>query len=76
MEGLQQVGEQAAQGILEDTQAEGLEACHMLLLVVAGRKRTVVEVVAEVVGDPTCSVSCVKRARHKFGGPGCRSRRI
>jgi len=75
VEGLQRVAEQVAQGILEDNQAEGLEACHMLL-VVAGRKRTVVEVVAEVVGDPTCSVSCVKRARHKFGGPGCRSRQI
>ena len=75
MEGLQLVGEQVAQGILEDNQAEELEACHMLP-VVAGRRRTVVGVVAEEVGDPTCSASCVKRARHKFGGPGCRSRRI
>lgn len=75
MEGLQLVGEQVAQGILEGTQAEGLEACHMLV-VVAGRKSTVVGVVAEAVDDPTCSVSCVKRARHKFGGPGYRSRQI
>lgn len=75
MEGLQLVEEQAEQGIPEDTQEEELRAGRMWV-VAAGRSCTVVEVAAEVAGGPTCSASCVKRARHRSEGPGCRSHQI